>query len=88
MYQDSDPYLADVRKVFLDFPEAVEVEALAPIRPPKPFEPRECRSAHDAADHAASEHSGRPTPTSAPTLVGNGRRSNPATDRCRFCAAL
>src|ERR671910_309842 len=27
MYQDDDPYLADVRKVFLDFPEAVEVEA-------------------------------------------------------------
>ena len=27
MYQDNDPYLADVRKVFLDFPEAVEVEA-------------------------------------------------------------
>jgi hypothetical protein len=27
MYQDDDPYLADVRKVFLEFPEAVEVEA-------------------------------------------------------------
>ena len=27
MYQDDDPYLADVRKVFLDFPEAVKVEA-------------------------------------------------------------
>jgi predicted DNA-binding protein (MmcQ/YjbR family) len=27
MYQDDDPYLADVRKVFLGFPEAVEVEA-------------------------------------------------------------
>ena len=27
MYQDDDPYLADVRKVFLDLPEAVEVEA-------------------------------------------------------------
>ncbi len=27
MYQDEDPYLAEVRKVFLAFPEAVEVEA-------------------------------------------------------------
>ena len=27
MYQEDDPYLADVRKVFLDFPEAVEIEA-------------------------------------------------------------
>lgn len=27
MYQDDDPYLAEVRKVFLAFPEAVEVEA-------------------------------------------------------------
>ena len=27
MYQDDDPYLTDVRRVFLDFPEAVEVEA-------------------------------------------------------------
>ena len=31
MYQEDDPYLADVRKVFLDFPEAVlrEAEAIA-----------------------------------------------------------
>jgi hypothetical protein len=27
MYQDDDLYLAEVRKVFLAFPEAVEVEA-------------------------------------------------------------
>lgn len=27
MYQDDDPYLAEVRKVLLGFPEAVEVEA-------------------------------------------------------------
>jgi hypothetical protein len=27
MYDDGDPYLAEVRAVFLDFPEAVEVEA-------------------------------------------------------------
>jgi hypothetical protein len=27
MYQDDDPYLADLRKVFLAFPEAIEVEA-------------------------------------------------------------
>ena len=27
MYEDGDPYLAEVCKVFLDFPEAVEVEA-------------------------------------------------------------
>jgi hypothetical protein len=27
MYEDGDPYLAEVRKVFLAFPEAVEVEA-------------------------------------------------------------
>jgi hypothetical protein len=27
MYEDDDPYLADLRKVFLAFPEAVEVEA-------------------------------------------------------------
>jgi predicted DNA-binding protein (MmcQ/YjbR family) len=26
MYEDDDPYLAEVRKVFLAFPEAVEVE--------------------------------------------------------------